>query len=182
MDDWMADRVAAWERVSVDDGMVGVCELAAEGFSGVIEGDGDQLVLVNGQVVSANGEPMDAIDAPTTAFRAPDPGVALLAAMLGEGEAVDRGYTEELPYEAVHDRLSGGFSGFLCLSEYVLSGDYYVVYHGDRAFPVAYVGAAERLHTGSAALALASDEVGIYEVRQVGLSAVPVDAAASAGG
>ncbi|MEA5407606.1 hypothetical protein VB773_08515 [Haloarculaceae archaeon H-GB2-1] len=77
-------------------------------------------------------------------------------------------YTEDTPLTEVDETLSdGGFTGFVELSENVLSGDYYVVYHGGRSMSVAFVGERSKLEADDEAFDLASDEVGIYEVRPV---------------
>ncbi len=50
-------------------------------------------------------------------------------------------YTEETPLQDANGTLSsGGFTGYVELSENVLSGDYFVVYHGGKSMSAAFVG------------------------------------------
>lgn len=63
----------------------------------------------------------------------------------------------------------GGFTGYVELSENVLSGDYYVAYYGGQSLSAAFVGASEELLTGDEAFETACDEVGIFQVVEVDL-------------
>ncbi|WP_338902874.1 DUF7527 domain-containing protein [Salinibaculum marinum] len=84
-------------------------------------------------------------------------------------------YTEETPVSEVDRTLEdGGFTGFVELSENVLSGDYYLVYHRGRSMSVAFVGNSKRLIEGDEAFEQADDEVGIYEVKPVSIDAIEI--------
>lgn len=175
MDEITLDTITGWDTDPLGEGVDGLHELSTRAFSGAVEAGPLWALLVNGKVVSVTGGELAEMNGRGVAYEAPDPGLPLLFAMREHGEPVERGYTEETPLASVHERLDGGrFSGYLELSEYVLSGDYYVVYHGDRSFPVAFVGAHRRVRTGADAMRLATDEVGIFEVYRADVSVVPL--------
>lgn len=175
MDAWSLERVTTWDATSFDEGTDGLVRFAKSGFSGVIEVNSSWVFMVDGEVVGPTRRDEDLVGPGGTAYRAPHPGLPLLFSMQGAEKQLERGYTEEESFVSVHERLrDDGFSGYLVLSEYVLSGDYYVVYHGGETYPVAFVGGVERLHTGDRVLSLANDEVGIYEVNQVDLIVTPL--------
>jgi len=185
-----ADSVTAaaeWDVVPVGRGHEGLRALAADGFSGGVTDGSAWAMLTNGRVVGVVGGSMAAFaDVDLTAHRAPDPALPLLLAMR-ERSAGARAqyYTEETPLSEVDETLrGGGFTGYVELSENVLSGDYYVVYYGGDRLPVAFVGGSRRLVTGDEAFERADDEVGIYAVHDVDVSVVEVpgdDSDAAAG-
>jgi hypothetical protein len=206
METWV-EEIEDWDARSVAGGYAGLRDLADREFSGAVSTGATWLFMVNGRVVgvveyrqTATGDEVrDADveafeDAEATAYTAPDPSVPLLVAMkTADGETRAKYYTEDTPVEEVHETLSdGGFTGYLELSENVLSGDYYLVYQGGRASELAFVGNARRLFTGDEAYDRTVDEVGIYEVTAVDLDVVDVpepaaededsDAAAAAAG
>jgi hypothetical protein len=173
MDGQILDTISTWETVPVDDGAAGLDDLVGREFSGVVTDGAAWLFLLNGRGVGVtDGDAEDFADAGLTARRAPDDALPLLYAMMSNGaETRAKYYTEDTPLSAAHETLeSGGFTGFVELSENVLSGDYYVVYYGGRSLPVAFVGAAETMLTGDEAFERADDEVGIYHVREASVS------------
>ena len=175
----VADRVDGWEQRSFSDGYRGLRDLADAGFSGVVRAGGDDLYMTKGTVVGIEGGGIEDFEgASGTAYRAPSPALPLLAVMQERSEEVRaQYYTEDTPITEVDRTLSdGGFSGYLELSENVLSGDYYLVYHGGESMSVGFVGEAERLIHGDEAFETADDEVGIYEVRPVEIEATDVPA------
>lgn len=126
-------------------------------------------------------------DASGTIHEAPSPALPLLAVMQERNETVrDSFYTERTALSTVDETLSeGGFTGYVELSENVLSGDYYVVYHAGASMTVAFVGQSERLVDGDEAFQAAIDEVGIYRVRPVDIDPVDLpnpESGGSAGG
>ncbi|MFB6160848.1 MAG: hypothetical protein ABEJ61_06685 [Haloferacaceae archaeon] len=192
MDGDRVDAVTEWETVSVERGHRGLRDLADRGFSGAVTDGRAWALLTNGRVVGVtDGDVDDFADADLTAYSAPDPALPLLFAMQeGGGETRARYYTNDTPVSAAHETLSaGGFTGYIELSENVLSGDYYVVYYGGEAMPVAFIGNNRRLLTGDEAFERADDEVGIYEVYEADVEVVEVpggdrdgeDATAAAG-
>ncbi|MFP4628957.1 MAG: hypothetical protein ACLFMX_08205 [Halobacteriales archaeon] len=171
MDPWARERIEDWRVERFNGGRGGIHELADAGFSGALVAGDDLALLVNGKVVHLEGFALEAVPPRATPRVAPDPALPLLFAMREQPDTQEgRYYTEDTPLVEAHDRLvEGGFTGYLELAEHVLSGDYYVCYYGGQAFPVAFVGEAERLLTGEDALERAMDEVGLYDVRAVDL-------------
>ncbi|WP_435197222.1 DUF7527 domain-containing protein [Natronomonas sp. EA1] len=177
MERWV-DEIEDWDSRRASDGYAGLHALADEGFSGAASAGGTWAFLVNGRVVgvyqhrqTAAGSEISPADierfedAAITAYEAPHPALPLLIAMqASDGETRGRYYTGNTPLSEVHETLSGGFTGYVELSENVLSGDYYTVYQGGRASHLAFIGNAKRLLTDEEAQERAEDEVGIYEV------------------
>jgi hypothetical protein len=175
--------VEEWEASRFDDGLDEAARAARRGFSGAFRSGTDWLFMADGDPVAVvtnfEGTPslgdVDALDgAGGEALEAPHPGVARLAPMLALGGEVRGEYfSEDTPVGTVQDTLEdGGFTGYVELSENVLSGDYYVVFVEGRAEYVAVVGSTERLYTGADAEEKTRNEVGIYSVVAVDLPAV----------
>ncbi len=175
----VADRVDGWEQRSFSDGYRGLRDLTDADFSGVVRAGGADLYMTKGTVVGIDGGTVEDFEgASGTAYRAPSPALPLLAVMQGRSDEVRaKYYTEETPMSEVDRTLSdGGFTGYVELSENVLSGDYYLVYHQGRSMSVAFVGNSRQLVDGDEAFETANDEVGIYEVRPVEIEAIDVPA------
>ena len=169
------ERMTEWDTRPFDGGYDGLRSLVDRGFSGAVTDGAAWAIIVNGRIVGVYGGDLSAFeDAEGTAYEAPDPSLALLFAMQEKsGEPRAQYYTEETPISTVDETLAdGGFTGYIELSENVLSGDYYVVYSGGKSTGVAFVGNNETLYTGEEAFERADDEVGIYEVYDVGLDIV----------
>ncbi|WP_435115043.1 DUF7527 domain-containing protein [Halolamina sp. C58] len=188
MESQTVERVTEWDSEPFSDGHAGLRELAEREFTGAVTDGGAWLFMLNGRVLGVFDGDMDRFaDADGTAYVAPDRSLPLLFAMRETGGEV-RGeyYTEETPISEVDRTLqSGNFTGYVELSENVLSGDYYLVYYGGRRLPVAFIGNQRRRISGDEAFERADDEVGIYRVRTVDLDIVDVpepfgDAAAGA--
>jgi hypothetical protein len=167
MDGEILDAVTEWGTRPVGDGVMGLHDLADEGFSGAVTDGTAWAFVLNGRYLGVfDGDVEDFEDSSLTAYTAPDISLPLLYAMQARGGDV-RGqyYSNETPLTEIDETLSSGnFVGYVELSENVLSGDYYVVYYGGRSLPVAYVGNSRRLLTGDEAFDRAADEVGIYAV------------------
>jgi hypothetical protein len=180
------ERVDNWGTRPFSGGHAGLHELADEEFTGVVDtAGGTWLCLLNGKVVGLFGGRMDGLaDAEGTAYVAPHPALPLLFAMWERGGTQeDRYYTKDTPISEADATLSsGGFAGYIELSDNVLSGDYYVCYYGDRSMSVAFVGANRRLLTDDEAFERADDEIGIYDVYSVDLEVVEIPAPESANG
>ncbi|WP_256544799.1 DUF7527 domain-containing protein [Halobellus inordinatus] len=171
------DVVTDWETVATPDGYEGLHELADAEFSGAVSAGMAWAFFLNGRAVGVfEGEIGDFEDAELTAYRAADPSLPLLFSMQERGgETQARYYTNKTPLSDADQTLSnGGFTGYIELSENVLSGDYYVVYHGGKSMSAAFVGSSERLVTGDEAFETAADEVGIYEVVDVDVEIVDI--------
>ncbi len=173
----VVERVDDWSSRSFTDGYHELHSLADREFSGVVRAGGVELFMTGGVVVGIHGGDMgDFEDAEGTVFDAPDPALPLLAVMQKQSDEVRaKYYTEDTPISEVDDTLSnGGFSGYVELSENVLSGDYFIVYHGGESMAVAFVGESKQLLTDQEAFDTADDEVGIYEVRPVDVTPLEI--------
>jgi chaperonin cofactor prefoldin len=177
MDSETIDVVTGWDSVPVGDGYRGLHDLADREFSGAVDCGSAWAFVLNGRVVGVfDGSIDDFEDADLTAYVAPDSALPLLFAMRERGgETRAKYYTNDTPLSEAHETLSSGsFTGYVELSENVLSGDYYVVYYGGKSMSAAFVGNSRRLLTGDEAFERANDEVGIYHVRQVDIEIVDV--------
>ena len=171
------DVVTGWETVAAPAGFEGLRQLADAEFTGAVSTGTTWAFFLNGRVIGVfEGEIAAFEDADTTAYRAVDPSLPLLFAMQEQGgETRANYYTNETPLPDVDGTLeSGGFTGYVELSENILSGDYYVVYHGGKSMSAAFVGSSERLITGEEAFETAADEVGIYEIVDVDVTLVDI--------
>lgn len=171
------EQVEQWESRSFPGGVGELRSLADSEFTGALRVDGPDgtwLFMLNGRGVGVFGGTVDDFERNGTTFVAPEPALPLLYAMKEQGgETQAKYYTNDTPLEEVDDTLSnGGFTGYVELSENVLSGDYYTVYYGGRSMSCAFVGASERLLGNEEAFERANDEVGIYEVKKVSLDIV----------
>ncbi|WP_255196630.1 DUF7527 domain-containing protein [Halorarius litoreus] len=188
METWV-DEIEGWDDRPFSGGYDGLHDLAATDFSGAVSAGGTWLFMVNGRVVAvvqyrqtrAGSEVVDADidrfeDASGTAYAAPDPSIPLLVAMkTRDGDSRGRYYSVKTPIDEVAATLEdGGFTGYIELSENVLSGDYYSVYQAGRSMDLAFIGNARRLKTGEDAHERMVDEVGIYEVIAVDLDVVDI--------
>ncbi|ADB59951.1 hypothetical protein Htur_1059 [Haloterrigena turkmenica DSM 5511] len=171
------ERVEQWDSRPFSGGYDGLSDLADADFSGAVSAAGTWLFMLNGRVVGVvDGAIEDFEAASGTRYEAPDPALPLLCTMEEHGgETRAKYYTNETPLREVDGTLqSGSFTGYVELSENVLSGDYYAVYYGGRRMAAAYIGNADRLLTGDEAFERAADEVGIYEVRDVEIEVTDV--------
>lgn len=171
------EQVDSWDTVSFSGGYSGLQDLAESEFSGVVIAGPARLFMLRGTVVGIlDGSIGDFEDASATARAAPHPGLPLLAVMQERSDEVRaKYYTEDTPLQEVDQTLSsGGFTGYIELSENVLSGDYYQIYHQGRSMSAAWVGNSSNLITEDEAFEQANDEVGIYEVRPVDIDVVEI--------
>jgi hypothetical protein len=171
------DDVTGWSSRPFADGYDGLRDLADREFSGAVTDGMAWAFLLNGRVVGVfDGTIEDFADADGTAYEAPHPALPLLYAMQETGgETRAKYYTNDTPISEVDQTLSAGnFTGYVELSENVLSGDYYTVYHGGRSMSAAFVGSSKRLVTGDEAFEKADDEVGIYEVKTVPVEIIEI--------
>jgi prefoldin subunit 5 len=171
--------VEDWEAAPFDGGFGGLADLGSRGFDGAVEAadtwlflrDGEPVAVVSDLGSSPRPGDVDAFEgASGRKHEAPNGAVVTLAAMLAlDGEVRGRYFTDDTPLSAVHDTLSGGgFTGYVELSENVLSGDYYYVYVDGEVDHVGFVGSSQRLY-GEDARTKAESEVGIYAVTAVSL-------------
>ena len=173
----VVERVDEWPDEPFSDGYHQLHDLADEGFSGVVRAGGVELYMTKGTVVGVLGGGVEAFeDATGTVREAPSAALPLLAVMQERNDEVRaKYYTEKTPISEVDSTLSdGGFTGYVELSENVLSGDYYLVYHGGQSMSVAYVGNRPELLDGQEAFDRADGEVGIYKVKPAPVDAVEI--------
>jgi len=171
------EQLDSWSTVPFSGGYSGLHDLADSEFSGVVIAGPARLFMLKGKVVGVlDGSIEDFEDAGGTAREAPHPGLPLLAVMQERSDEVRaKYYTEDTPLAEVDQTLSsGGFTGYVELSENVLSGDYYQIYHQGRSMSVAWVGNSDQLVTEDEAFEQADGEVGIYEVRPVDIDIVDI--------
>lgn len=171
------ERVDGWESVPFDGGFAGLRDLAGQEFSGAVVAGPTRLFMLNGTVVGVlDGSIEDFEDASGTARQSPHEALPLLAVMQERADEVKaQYYTEDTALAEVDTTLSdGNFTGFIELSENVLSGDYYTVYHQGRSMSVAWVGNSDNLLTDDEAFETANDEVGIYEVMPVDIEPIEI--------
>jgi hypothetical protein len=173
----VVDRVDDWDERSFNGGYAELHDLASRDFSGVIRAGGAELYMTKGNVVGIRrGDIEDFEDQTGTVYASPSPALPLLAVMQERNEEVrDKFYTEKTPISEVDKTLTdGGFTGFIELSENVLSGDYYLVYHAGTSMSVGFVGNSSRLMDGDEAFETADDEVGIYQVRPAEITVIDI--------
>ncbi|WP_284030741.1 DUF7527 domain-containing protein [Halobaculum lipolyticum] len=196
MDGETIDTVTGWESEPLSGGIDGLRTLQSRDFTGAVTEGHAWLFVLNGRIVGVFDGSLDSFaDADGTAYTAPDPSFPLLYAMRETGgETKARYYTNDTALSAADAKLTAGkFTGYIELSENVLSGDYYAVYYGGRRLACAFVGTGQQKQvlTGDEAFEAADDEVGIYEVVDVDIEVVDLpepeepdtgsDAAAGAG-
>ncbi|KAB1196641.1 MULTISPECIES: hypothetical protein [Haloferax] len=177
MDSEIIDAVTGWDSAPAERGYGGLRSLADDGFSGAVVAGMTWGFMLNGRLLGVfDGTIADFDDESFEAYRAPDPSLPLLYAMQETGGDVRaQYYSEDTPLNDANSTLSaGGFTGYVELSENVLSGDYYTVYHGGKSMSVAFVGNSSRLVTGDEAFELADDEIGIYKVYDVDIDLVEI--------
>jgi hypothetical protein len=167
MDARIVEQITEWSSRPFSGGLETLHALADEEFSGAVKAGGAWLFMLNGRVIGVFDGVLDTFEkSDGTQFEAPHPSLPLLFSMQERGGTTQaKYYTNDTPLKEASETLaSSGFTGYIELSENVLSGDYYVVYHGGRSMSTAYVGQSEQLLTGDEAFSRANDEVGIYEV------------------
>jgi outer membrane murein-binding lipoprotein Lpp len=172
MDAQRRSEITEWNARQFSGGFAELGRLVDRGFSGAVTDGTAWLFVYEGRVVGAvDGDLDDFAEAAGTLYEAPEAVLPVLFAMQERGgEPRAQYYTNETPLSEADRKLSqGGFTGYVELSENVLSGDYYVTYTAGESMAAAYIGNARRLETGEEAFSLADDEVGIYSVYEVDL-------------
>lgn len=177
--------IEEWDSRQFTGGYGELADLAAQGFSGAVEAAGswiflsrgDPIAVIDGLDVNATPGTIDTFEASTgTAYEAPHGGIPTLLSMLClEGDVRGKYYTDDTPLSKVHETLTGGgFTGYIELSESVLSGDYYVVYVDGTAEYIATLSAGDRVIVGEEAETKAKSEVGLYEVIALSLPTIEI--------
>jgi len=173
----VVDQVDDWTKESFAGGYGELQRLMDREFSGVVRAAGAELYMTRGVVVGIrSGGIEDFEDASGSLYEAPAAALPLLAIMQERSEEVRaKYYSEKTSIAKVDQTLSdGGFTGYIELSENVLSGDYYLVYQAGKSMSVAFVGESGKLLTEEEAFETADDEVGIFQVRQVDIDPIEI--------
>ena len=173
------EQVEAWESRPFSGGFAELHELSDEEFSGAVVAGNAWLFMLNGRVVGVFEGTIDDFDEDAgTVYTAPHDSLPLLFSMHERGGNTRAKYfTNDTPLsEADRTLRDANFTGYVVLSENVLSGDYYVVYYGGKKMSAAFIGQSERLVTGQEAFDRAADEVGIYEVMDVSMNITEIPA------
>lgn len=177
MEQNIISKMESWEKRSFLRGYAELQELGEMSFSGSIEVGSSWLFMLNGKIVGIdNGDIEDFGEKEGTIYEAPHPSLPLLFSMQSSvKEKGMRYYTEDKSIGEIDATLrEAEFTGYLELSENVLSGDYYIVYHRGRSMNVAFIGNVNRLITDEEAQEGANEEVGIYEVNPVGIKSISI--------
>lgn len=166
MDSEIVDAVTDWDSTPFSGGYEGLRELADSEFSGVITQGTAWAFMLNGRIVGIEDGSMSSFEqADGTSYIAPTPALPLLYVMQTRGEEQTKYYTNEKSISEADSTLSsGGFTGYIELSDNVLSGDYYTIYYGGKSMSVAFIGNSRKLLTDDEAFDRADNEIGIYTV------------------
>jgi len=177
MEQSILSKVESWERHSFLRGYAELRGMEGESFSGVIRVRDSWMFMLNGKIVGIdNGGIEDFEGTEGSIYVSPHPSLPLLFSM--QTSVKEKGmqyYTDDKPIEEVDAMLrEAEFTGYLELSENVLSGDYYIVYHRGRSMDVAFIGNVKRLITDEEAREGTEGEVGIYEVNSVAIKPISI--------
>ena len=176
------EQVESWDARPFSGGFHELHELSDAEFSGAVVADDTWLFFLNGRVVGVfQGDIDDVDDVSGSIYEAPDPSLPLLFTMQERGGTTQAKYftNDTSVAEADETLRDANFTGYLELSENVLSGDYYVSYYGGKSMSTAFVGQSERLITGEDAFERANDEVGVFEVRKVSMNITEIPSPAN---
>ncbi|MFW5977889.1 MAG: DUF7527 domain-containing protein [Halohasta sp.] len=176
MDSEIIDAVTEWDSTPFSGGYEGLHGLADREFLGAVTEGTAWAFMLNGRLIGVEeGSVSSFEEADGTVYEAPAPALPLLYVMQQRGEQQTQYYTNEKPISEADATLSsGGFTGYIELSENVLSGDYYTVYYGGKSMSVAFVGNSRQLLTDEEAFERADDEVGIYTVYAADLEVIDI--------
>ena len=177
MDNGILKRIESWESRSFSNGGLKLEELLSSGFSGMIGSEMEWMFILNGRIIGYQGEKIQEFGKKdSNVYTAPHPALPILFYMqVSEkiGESM-RYYTGEKSIEEIDSALKENkFTGYIELSDDVLSGDYYIVYHGGRSMDVAFIGNMDRLISEEESRRNIKSEIGIYQVNRVNIK--PID-------
>lgn len=166
------EQVRSWDSRPFSGGLGTLYELSENDHTGAVVADDAWLFMLNGRVIGIFEGTMDDFEASGTVYSTPNDALPLLFSMQErEGRTRAKYFTEETPLEEADQTLAdANFTGYIELSENVLSGDYYLVYYGGTRRSAAFIGQSERVETGDAAFEKAAEEVGLYEVKDVSMT------------
>ncbi len=166
------EQVRSWDSRPFDGGLDALSTLSDEGHTGAVVAADTWLFMLNGRVIGLFEGSMDDFEATGTVYATGHDSLPLLFSMQErDGRTRAKYFTEDTRLTEVDTTLAdANFTGYVELSENVLSGDYYLVYYGGERRSAAFIGQSERVETGDAAFEKAIDEVGLYEVKDVSMS------------
>ena len=166
------EQVRSWDSRPFSGGFEALSSLSEAEHTGAIVAEDTWLFMLNGRVIGLFGGTMEDFDAEGTVYKTPHESLPLLFAMQErEGRTRAKYFTEDTPLREADKTLAdANFTGYVELSENVLSGDYYLVYYGGTRRSAAFIGQSERVETGSDAFEKAAEEVGLYEVKDVSMT------------
>ncbi|MFB6086795.1 MAG: hypothetical protein ABEJ84_08360 [Halodesulfurarchaeum sp.] len=166
------EQVRTWDSRPFSGGLGTLYELSESDHTGAVVAEDTWLFMLNGRVIGIFEGTMDDFEASGTVYTTPHDSLPLLFAMQErDGQTRAKYFTEDTPLKEADQTLAdANFTGYVELSENVLSGDYYLVYYGGTRRSVAFIGQSERVETGEAAFERAAEEVGLYEVMDVSMT------------
>ena len=181
MDSEIVETITDWDQSPFSDGYRGLRALAEREFTGAVTQGTAWGFMLNGRLIGIEDGSLSTFDgADGTAYDAPSPALPLLYAMQSKAEKQAQYYSNKKSIaEADKTLRSGSFTGFIELSENVLSGEYYTVYYGGKSMSAAFVGNSRKLLTDEEAFERADDEVGIYTVYAADLEVIELPEAAT---
>ena len=177
MDHSIISKMESWEKNSFTRGYSELQEMNENGFSGSIEMGESWLFMVKGNIIGMEGRGIDDFErGEGTVYVSPHPALPLLFSM--QSKTKEEGmqyYTENKPIGEMDTTLKEAkFTGYVELSENVLSGDYYLVYHKGRVMEVAFIGNTNRLLVDEEARKEMESEIGIYQVNPASIDSIQI--------
>lgn len=175
------EQVRSWDSRPFSGGLDALSTLSDDGHTGAVVADDTWLFMLNGRVIGVFEGTIEDFSASGTVYSTSEDGLPLLFSMQErEGRTRAKYFTEDTPLNEADQTLAdANFTGYIELSENVLSGDYYLVYYGGTRRSVAFVGQSERVETAEDAFELAAEEVGLYEVKDVSMTITEIPEAAA---
>ncbi|MEF8771738.1 DUF7527 domain-containing protein [Halodesulfurarchaeum sp.] len=166
------DQVQSWDSRPFSGGLEALSSLSEADHTGAVVADDTWLFMLNGRVIGLFEGMMDDFEAEGTVYTTSRESLPLLFSMQErEGRTRAKYFTEDTPLNEADKTLAdANFTGYIELSENVLSGDYYLVYYGGTRRSAAFIGQSERVETGDEAFEKAAEEVGLYEVKDVSMT------------
>lgn len=166
------DQVQSWDSRPFSGGLEALSSLSEADHTGAVVADDTWLFMLNGRVIGLFEGTMDDFEAEGTVHTTSRESLPLLFSMQErEGRTRAKYFTEDTPLNEADKTLAdANFTGYIELSENVLSGDYYLVYYGGTRRSAAFIGQSERVETGDEAFEKAAEEVGLYEVKDVSMT------------
>lgn len=144
-------------------------------FSGLVETDDVTVYVVDGYALDVRGGSLtDVLDERLDVYHASNPAEPYLLAVHGNGSERATLYTEDKSLdEAVRELEDASFTGYVELSERVVTGDYYAVFHRGSADFLGVTTESNPPLAGPDAREEMLEQVGLYSVNRAWID--PVD-------